>query len=421
MAATLSLSMIGVVICPSVGGALEDSPKAILDEAWQIINREYVDASFNRTNWQATRQDLLSREYTSRDQAYASLRRAIAQLNDPYTRFMSPQQFQALRTQTSGEVSGIGIRLQRTTEAEPLTVLEPIADSPAARAGIQAGDHILSIDNQPTQRMNVAQAADLIKGQAGTPVRLRLSRNKGTPFDVSLIRERIELPTVRYTLNREGPIRVGYIRLSQFSSHAASQMRRAIANLEQQDTDGFVLDLRGNPGGLLYSSIEIARMWLEDGIIVRTQDREGQWETVTANRTALTQRPVVVLVDKESASSSEILTGALQDNQRAVVVGRQTFGKALVQSVHALSDGSGLAVTVSHYYTPKGTDISRRGIRPNVAVTPSSIQEKRLQAEPQVWGTVADPDYAQALTVLQQSLGRAPVPVPSRTSLKATP
>jgi carboxyl-terminal processing protease len=403
IATTATLSLLSPALSPSVRAALQDSPKAVLDEAWQIVNREYVDTTFNNVDWQAVRQELLGRDYTSQKAAYDALRAALERLNDPYTRFMDPQQYQALTSQTSGELSGVGVRLQAEETTGHLTVVEPIPNSPAAAADIRVGDRILAIDGKTTEGMTVENASSLIRGEAGTAITLRIDRGQGG-FDVSLTRARIELPTVRYSLKQEGGARIGYIRLAEFSSHASEQMRHAIEDLENQDVDAFVLDLRGNPGGLLSASIEISRMWLGSGSIVRTVDRVGTSEEISANRTALTDLPLALLVDGNSASSSEILTGALKDNNRATVVGSQTFGKALVQSVHSLSNGAGLAVTIAHYYTPDGTDISHRGITPDVRVDLTDQQRQNLAENQRLIGTNADPQYARAINALEATI-----------------
>ncbi len=406
--ATSSVSLFGPGL-EKVRAALEDSPKAVLDEAWQIVNREYVDDTFNHTDWQAARQSLLSKDYTSKDQAYTALRKELEKLNDPYTRFMDPRQYEALSNQTSGELSGVGIRLEVHEKTKVLTVVEPIENSPALKAGIRSGDRILAIDGKNTKGMSVEDASKLIRGNAGTKVTLQIGRDGSESFNVALTRARIELPTVRYSLKQDGQRRIGYIRLSEFSAHAADQMRKAIQELSSQKVEGFVLDLRGNPGGLLQSSIEISRMWLDKGAIVKTVDRVGKDEKIAANQTAITNLPLVVLVDGNSASSSEILTGALKDNKRATIVGSQTFGKALVQSVHSLSDGSGLAVTIAHYYTPNGTDISHKGIAPDVKVDLTDGDRQKLSSNPKLIATMDDPQYAQAITVLQKETLAKPV------------
>lgn len=403
IATTATVSLFGPAWTRSVRAALQDSPKAVIDQVWQLVNSEYVDGKFNQQDWLAVRKSLLSKEYSSKEEAYVAIREALQKLNDPYTRFMDPQQFEALTNQTSGEVSGIGIRMELNETTKRLTVLEAIENSPALKAGIKAGDEILAINGKSTDKMKVDDASKLIRGKEGTPITLRLGRNGTNAFDLKLTRAKIEVPTVTYNLKQEGNRRVGYIRLREFSAHASEQMARAIRNLNGQKVDSYVLDLRGNPGGLLQASIEIARMWLDDGGIVRTVNRQGVNENTRANRTALTKLPLAVLVDGNSASASEILTGALKDNKRAVVIGTQTFGKALVQSVHELPDGSGLAVTIAHYYTPKGTDINHKGITPDIKLELTEAQERQLASNPQLIGTQNDPQYARAIAVLSNN------------------
>lgn len=413
--ATSTLALISPVLNRSVRAAWQDNPKAVVDEAWQIVNREYVDSSFNQVDWQRVRQELLNNNYTSRQQAYQDLRLALKQLNDPYTRFLAPDEYTALTTQTAGELSGIGIRIEINPQTQVLTIVEPIPDSPAARAGVQAGDQILAIENQPTARMTVEEASNLIRGKVGTLLTLQLRRDRSKPYNLQLKRARIELPTVTSALKQEGTNKIGYIRLNEFNANAAGQTRQAIQTLESQEVDAFVLDLRGNPGGLLQSSIDISRMWLNRGLIVRTVDRQGHNDRITANHSALTTRPLAVLVDGNSASSSEIVTGALKDHHRATVVGSKTFGKALVQKIYSLADGSGLAVTVAHYYTPLGTDISHRGVIPDVQVSLSQGQRQQLSINPALIATQADPQYFAAIQSLKDSALAKPHPAPQQS------
>ncbi|MDJ1183773.1 carboxyl-terminal processing protease CtpB [Roseofilum casamattae] len=407
--ATTSLTFFGTAWCQSVRAALQDSPKVVVDEAWQIVNREYVDPDFNQIDWLRTREELLDRQYTAPEEAYRAIRSALKQLQDPYTRFLDPKQFQRLTEQTSGELSGVGIFLELHPQTRQLTVVKPYENSPASKAGILSGDTVLSIDGRSTQGMSVRAASQLIRGEIGSQVELEIDRPGWGPFAVALTRAKIEVPSVSHAVKYENSARIGYIRLDEFSSHAAEQMERSIMALEKEKVDAFVLDLRGNPGGLLESSIEIARMWLDEGAIVSTIDRDGNREAVRANGSALTQRPLAVLVDQRSASSSEILTGALQDNRRAKIIGTKTFGKALVQAVHSLSDGSGLAVTVAHYYTPKGTDISKMGITPDIPIQLSQQQQRRLVANRRIRATQSDPHYTRAIATLMAQLEPKPL------------
>lgn len=409
LAATATISLFVPGLSSSVRAALQDSPKVVLDEAWQIVNREYVDSTFNKVDWQKVREELLSKNYTSREQAYEALEKALEKLGDPYTRFMNPEQYRALTEQTAGELSGVGIKLEVNEKTKALTVVEPIENSPAAKAGIQVADRILLIDGKSTQGMTVEEAVKLIRGKEGTQVKLQLSREGKGIFEVTLTRARIELQAVRYSVKEEGRMRVGYIRLQEFSAHAAEQMQRAIEDLKSKKVNAFVLDLRGNPGGLLYASVDIARMWMNKGAIVKTIDRQGRDEEIKNNNSALTDLPLAVLVDKNSASASEILSGALQDNGRAIIIGSKTFGKALVQSVHSLSDGSGLAVTIAHYYTPNGKDISHKGIMPDITVDTSEETSRLLVSNPNDINSKNDPVYARAVAVLQAQLPTKPM------------
>jgi carboxyl-terminal processing protease len=384
-----------------VSAALEDSPKTVIDEVWQIISSEFVDPGFNHVDWKVKRQELLQGNYQDKQAAYKAIRQSLEDLGDPYTRFLDPEEYEELSSQTSGELSGIGIRLGIDKKNNKLTVFEPIPNSPATKAGLKAGDHIVSIDGKSTKTMTLEQASAAIKGQVGTEVKLEIERSTKPAFEVNIARAQIELPSVSYTLNQEQGSKVGYIKLDEFSSHAAEQMQKAIQDLSEKQVSGFILDLRGNPGGLLFSSVEIARMWMEKGAIVSTLDRQGGNEKFSANGQALTDLPLVILVDGYSASASEILTGALKENHRATVVGSRTYGKGTVQSVHSLSDGSGLAVTIAHYYPPSGVDINKKGIAPDITVNLNREQQTNLSIHPDLIGTNEDPQYARAVTILQ--------------------
>ncbi len=389
----------------------KDSPKAIVDEAWQIVNREYVDGTFNRLDWQKTRMELLKRNYRNRQEAYVAIRSTLKKLGDPYTRFLDPQQFQSLNNQTSGEMSGVGIKLEANPRTQQLIVAEAIDNSPAAKAGIKSGDVIVAIDGKSTKNMNLEGAISLIRGEIGKSITLKIARGGKSPFDIALTRAQIEVASVFSEVKQEGKLKVGYIRLAEFSSHSSEQMQKAIKDLNRKQVNAYVLDMRGNPGGLLQASVEIARMWLDNGTIVKTVDRKGGNEDFRAVQGALTQLPMAVLVDGNSASASEILAGALKDNRRAQIVGAQTFGKALVQSVHSLSDGSGMAVTVAHYYTPNGTDIGHKGVTPDVKVDLNSNEQKNLSESPSLLGSNQDPQYQRAVAVLQNKNMATPNPV----------
>jgi carboxyl-terminal processing protease len=299
----------------------------------------------------------------------------------------------------------VGIQLSLDKETKNLVVVSPIEGSPASRAGVQPKDVIVAIDGKPTKGMSTEDAVKLIRGQAGTSVTLTLKR-KAQTLELPLIRERIELHAVDHQINTSADgVKVGYIRLKQFNATATKDMRQAVQDLEEKGDQGYVLALRSNTGGLLMASVEIARQWLNEGTIVSTKTRDGIQDVKRAIGRALTTKPMVVLVNEGSASASEILSGALQDNNRAVLVGQKTFGKGLVQSVRGLSDGSGMTVTIAKYLTPSGRDIHKHGIDPDVTAKMTELEAQRLKLED--LGTKKDSQYRVAETTLVKRLRNA--------------
>lgn len=392
---------------------LKDSPKELVDEVWYVIDREYVDATFNQTDWRAVRQEYLSKNYTNSEEAYAAIREMLDLLEDPYTRFMTPKDFENMQIDTSGELTGVGIQITKDEETEEIVVIAPIEDTPAAEAGILARDVVTAVDGQPTEGMELNDVVNLIRGKVGTEVTLTIRRDEEI-LQFPIERAVIQIHPVKAKLDDNPVGNVGYIRLTQFSGQATGEMRDAIADFEKQDVDAYVLDLRSNPGGLLYASIDIARMWIDEGGIVSTVNRVGEVDRQEANKRALTDKPLVVLVDGGSASASEILSGALQDNERAVLVGTQTFGKGLVQSVRRLGDESGMAVTIAKYLTPDGRDINKEGIVPDFVVELSKEQREALQDDRAKIGTMGDPQYAKAVELLDEQLRTGTIEIPEK-------
>jgi carboxyl-terminal processing protease len=393
-----------MVIAPKGGVQISESPKEVMDQAWQIVFRDYLDTTgkYDADRWRKLRRDLLSKSYGSSREAYEAIRGMLATLSDPYTRFLDPREFKEMQIDTSGELSGVGIQLSLDKDTKELVVISPIEGSPASRAGVQPRDVIVAIDGKSTKGMSTEDAVKLIRGKAGTSVNLVL-RRKGQNVELTLTRALIELHAVSHQLNvAPDGSRVGYIRLRQFNANAAKDMRAAIRDLEARGVQGYVLDLRSNPGGLLMASVEIARQWINEGIIVSTKTRDGIQDIRRANGRAITNRPLVVLVNEGSASASEILSGALQENNRAVLVGQKTFGKGLVQSVRGLSDGSGMTVTIAKYLTPRNHDIHHRGIVPDVTVKMSEAEAQRLRLED--LGTRRDSQYRVAESTLVRQL-----------------
>ncbi len=353
---------------------LENNYKEVIDHVWQIVYRDFLDSSgkFERSNWINLRKDFLAKKYSDNNEAYDAIRDMLSNLNDPYTRFLDPKEFNQMRIDTSGELTGVGIQIVKDKESDSLIIISPIDGTPAYEAGIKARDKILSIDDVSTKGLNIEDAVKLIRGRKGTKVKLEILRN-GNSFYKSLLRERIEIKSVTSKINEtKDGVLIGYVRLKQFNANASREMKDTLKDLEIKKVSGYVLDLRSNPGGLLESSIDISRQFIDKGIIVSTLSKDGLRETKRGNGKALTKKPLIVLVNEGSASASEIVSGAIRDNNRGKLVGKKTFGKGLVQSMRTLVDGSGLTVTVAKYLTPNGTDINKFGITPDIEVKMNS-------------------------------------------------
>ncbi len=361
----------GLIIDNSANSTILDKNyKEVIDHVWQIVYRDFLDSNgnFNKSDWIKIRKDFLSRKYSDNDEAYEAIRNMLSKLDDPYTRFLDPKEFNQMRIDTSGELTGIGIQIVKDKESDNLIIISPIEGTPAYKAGIKAQDKILSIDNISTKEMKIEDAVKLIRGQRGTKVKLEILRN-GNSFFKYIARERIEIKSVTSKINStKGGLLVGYVRIKQFNANASKEMKETVKDLESKNVSGYILDLRSNPGGLLESSIDISRQFINKGIIVSTLSKDGLRETKRGNGAALTNKPLIVLVNEGSASASEIVSGAIRDNNRGKLVGKKTFGKGLVQSMRTLVDGSGLTVTVAKYLTPNGIDINKFGISPDIEV-----------------------------------------------------
>ena len=378
---------------------LKNSNKEVIDHVWQIVYRDFLDSEgkFNKSNWIKLRKKLLSENYPKADDAYIAIREMLNNLNDPYTRFLDPKQFNEMRIDTSGELTGVGIQILKDSESGFLVIVSPIEGSPAFESGIQAKDKIISINNISTKNLDIEGAVKLIRGKKGTKVNLEILRD-GTIFKKTLVRKKIEIKSVTSKINSsKNGLLIGYLRIKQFNANASKDLKKVIIDYEIKNVSGYILDLRSNPGGLLDSSIEISRQFIDKGIIVSTLSKNGVKKVKRANGSALTSKPLVVLVNEGSASASEIVSGAIRDNLRGKLVGKKTFGKGLVQSMRSLVDGSGLTVTVAKYLTPNGVDINKFGITPDLEVNMNinPILQKQV-------GTRRDKQYKAGENVLIQ-------------------
>ncbi|MGL5032777.1 MAG: carboxyl-terminal processing protease CtpA [Microcystaceae cyanobacterium] len=388
-----------VLIITYLGGtpdalAFTEEQKLVL-QSWRLVNQSYLDETFNHQNWWSLREKYIKRPLKDRAETYTAIEEMLATLDEPFTRLLRPDQYRNLQVSTSGELSGVGLQINLNPENHHLEVLAPLAGSPAEKAGIISRDRIISIDGIDSDRLTLDEAAARMRGPKGSTVSLEiLSPEQTQSRKIDLVRDRISLSPVFANLDRSDPkIPIGYIRLSQFSANATAEVSQAIQSLSKKGAEAYVLDLRNNPGGLLQAGIDIARLWLPEGTVVYTVNRQGIQDSFTAAGLALTDAPLAVLVNQGTASASEILAGALQDNGRAVLIGEKTFGKGLIQSLFELADGAGLAVTVAKYETPNHKDIHKRGIIPDETVS----LERLTLAEV---GSEADSQYQAAVGFL---------------------
>lgn len=342
------------------------SPTDLYDNVWRLINNKFVDQSNNQQDWAKWRHKYDNQIRTNED-AYVAINTMVASLNDPYTKFLDPKEFAEETSSIKGSLKGIGIQI--AVKDGKLMVIAPIEDTPAEKAGLQADDEILEIDGVSTKGITVDKAADKIRGKEGTQVTLLVKRKDNPPKKYVITREEIEIKSIsqKLPIDVKLPNDFCYIRLSSFiSRNAATEFGNILNN--NRDKKGFIIDLRSNPGGLLTNAIYISDMFLDGGTIVSTVDRDGYKETQRASAGVYTKKPVVVLINKGSASASEIFSGAMKDNHRAIIIGEQSFGKGLVQEINKLPYESGINITIQKYLTPNGTDINKKGITPDIEV-----------------------------------------------------
>jgi carboxyl-terminal processing protease len=303
---------------------------------------------------------------------------------DPHTNFLPPDLFKEFESETSGEFGGLGIEI--TVQGGILTVLSPIEDTPAWQAGIKAGDRIVSINGESTKGMTLVEAAQRMRGKKGSPVTLGIFREGfEKPQDFKVVRGTVKIRSIKYTDLEEG---YAYIKVTHFIDQTVKDFKAELNKHvnKYKSVKGLVIDLRKNPGGLLDQAVQMSDLFLSKGNIVSTIGRnKNEPEIITAKlEGTLPEFPVVVLIDEHSASASEIVAGALQDNKRAVIMGQRSFGKGSVQSVVKLGDGSGLKLTVARYYTPSGRSIQAEGIQPDIILDNLSqeiIEKARIQSD----------------------------------------
>jgi len=317
--------------------------------------------------------DFVDKNVDDQKLVYGSIRGMLAALEDPYTRFVDPDGFKEMKVRMSGNYSGIGIYIGM--KHSQVSVIAPIEDTPAYKAELKAGDRIVTIGEKSTKDMALEEAVSLIRGPKGSKVKLGISRNGWKdPKIFEIMRAKIEIKSVESKMFEPD---IAYIKLNTFENlNAASEFEKALR--KAKNASGLIVDVRNNGGGLLQNAIDIGSMFVEKGLIVQTVDREGKREQIETNGRVLWRKPTVLLINESSASASEIMAGALHDNKIATLVGTKTYGKASVQNVRRLNDGSALLVTIAKYLTPSGADINKKGIAPNVEVV---IPTKEAESE----------------------------------------
>lgn len=370
-------------------------------EAWTIIQDTFVDGSFNHTNWEEELKSHLTEvsHLDSTTVGEESLVDLISDLGDPYTRWVPAKEYRDFLVDSiDGEIQGVGLLIATDPDTGKHIVLAPISGGPAQRAGIQMGDEVISVNGERLQGRDGETAAKALRGKQGSSVDVEIARVINTvPGEVGsgrlseearlqhkrfrLRRERVQLsPIFATALHTDEGHTYGYIRMLNFSRQVSNDMKRAVNQLLKDGSEGFIIDLRNNPGGLVTSALEVANIWMNGDdhptiFAVSGREMPGARKTNITEEVklqqghALTDLPLTVLVNKQSASASEILAGAIKDNQRGDVIGETTFGKAKIQSIFELSDGSALFVTVAKYRTPNGTNIDKVGVTPSLTCT----------------------------------------------------
>ena len=403
-----SLLALALVLGPLSGPALALSDaQQLVVEAWRLVNQSYVDPDqLEQVHWRQLRQKTLEKPIQSSTDAYAAIETMLSPIGDPYTRLLRPADFSSLRSNTRGTVSGVGLQLA-LRDGQKIVVIAPLDGSPAAEAGIVSGSELLSVDGQPCAELGLEATAARLRGSSGSDVLVTL-RPPGSQktHEVVLRRREVDLKPVRTArLQRDGHS-LGLLRITQFSEPVPQLVREALIAFSsdapnQPPIEGLLLDLRNNSGGLVQAGLAVANTLLDGGTIVATEDRGGLQDVQQAGPGQLFDGPMLTLVNGGTASASEILAGALQDDGRSALVGSRTFGKGLIQTLIPLGDGSGLAVTVARYVTPGGRDIQDLGIEPDLPLE---------GPEPLNPGGDDDPWLAQAGDLLVQRILQGDTP-----------
>lgn len=354
------------------------------------LDMEAVEDKIQRLNAEIEANYLEDVDYTDIEEGI--YKGQLAGLGDPYSQYYTEEEYSQIMESTSGSYCGLGATLSQNQEDGSCTVVGIFEGSPAAEGGLLEGDIISKVGDIDVAGMDLSQIVSYIKGKEGTKVTLTVLRD-GRERNMTFIRRVVEISTVSYEMKED---QIGYIALSEFDEVSTRQFREALQDLEKQGMKGLIVDLRNNPGGMLAVVVEILDMFLPEGTVVYTEDKYGNREDYTATAQVETEAPLVVLMNENSASASEIFVGAIKDYGRGTLVGTTTFGKGIVQRVMDLGDGSAMKLTVAAYYTPKGHNIHGKGVEPDVEV---ELTEENTAADEN--GNPRDPQLEKALELLR--------------------
>jgi len=353
-------------ICVQRVDALSDSKQFVLD-AWTMVNEGYYDPDkFDEIQWKRIRQKTLQKQIETSEQAYSAIEDMLKPLDDPYTRILRPKDYELLKSSNFGsEINGVGLQLGEDEINHKIKVISTLGGSPAEEEGIKSGDIINKVDGISAQELGLANTASKLRGESGTKVLVEISSQAEEDREIDLERRSVDLRPVRTKRLRDDSHTIGYLRITQFSESVPKKIEEALVELKDKEVEGIILDLRNNSGGLVSSGIAVADSFLREKPVVETKDRNGIKDAIVSGNETFYDGPMVTLVNKGTASASEILAGSLQDNKRSILMGEQTYGKGLIQSLKSLGENSGIAITVASYLTPKGNNIQSKGITPD--------------------------------------------------------
>lgn len=344
-----------------------------------LSNQNAVNATNKLSTIQALIDQYFLFDYKQEDLNDNSIKGYVSGLGDPYSAYYTKEEFDKLKESNSGTYYGIGVLMNQSKETGIITAVKVFRNSPALEAGIEPGDMLIAVDGEEVTGMDLNNVVSLIKGKEGSTVKITIGRDGGKNiFDLDVERREVDVETVSYKMLDQ---KIGYIELSEFDDVSTEQFKEGLDELKGQGMESLIVDLRDNPGGLLDTALKLADMFIDTGIVITTEDSKGNTKDYNATESGSLGIPCVVLVNENSASASEVLSGCLKHYGVVTLVGQKTFGKGIVQNIIPLGDGTALKLTIAHYYLPDGTDIHKEGITPDVTVEddPETPEDEQLQ------------------------------------------